>query len=400
MKRLSKTLWYGSEVDKAGNPVLPNYTSDPNNLNGLHKGEVYLHLGDKVTIWSVSRDNRVVPITSANDIDLTPYLLKDIWDSVWEIRTNTNGVDYLFGKLPIVTQYGVTTFADDGDLNIKDIYDGLPIDQQTLIRDDNGVFKVNISNLGGFSQEQLEIYLQENEYATLGDIDNRIDELVNGAPAAFDTLKEIADVLEGNVDSIGDILTTLGTKADKTTKITAGSGLSGGGTLASDRTLSLALSGVSAGTYKSVTVDTYGRVTSGTNPTTLAGYGITDAYTKTSVDELLKKYVTLSSKQTITGEKDFTGGLKVNGCPIVYDSINKYWKFEGDLLVTGGVTSFASNSAFTPSTIMDGVNVDNKTIIKNQNGALEVIATGGGSSIKTVSSLPSNPEPNTLYILI
>ena len=31
------------------------------------------------------------------------------------------------------------------------------------------------------------------------------------------------------------------------------------------------------GTFKSVTVDTYGRVTSGTNPTTLAGYGITDA---------------------------------------------------------------------------------------------------------------------------
>ncbi len=37
-------------------------------------------------------------------------------------------------------------------------------------------------------------------------------------------------------------------------------------------------SGVSStGTFKSVTVDTYGRVTDGTNPTTLAGYGITDA---------------------------------------------------------------------------------------------------------------------------
>ena len=31
------------------------------------------------------------------------------------------------------------------------------------------------------------------------------------------------------------------------------------------------------GTYRSVTVDTYGRVTAGTNPTTLNGYGITDA---------------------------------------------------------------------------------------------------------------------------
>lgn len=32
-----------------------------------------------------------------------------------------------------------------------------------------------------------------------------------------------------------------------------------------------------AGTYKSVTTDAYGRVTAGTNPTTLAGFGITDA---------------------------------------------------------------------------------------------------------------------------
>ena len=42
-------------------------------------------------------------------------------------------------------------------------------------------------------------------------------------------------------------------------------------------TATLANSGVTAGTYKSVTVDAKGRVTAGTNPTTLSGYGITDA---------------------------------------------------------------------------------------------------------------------------
>ena len=36
-------------------------------------------------------------------------------------------------------------------------------------------------------------------------------------------------------------------------------------------------SGITVGTYKSVTVDDKGHVTAGTNPTTLAGYGITDA---------------------------------------------------------------------------------------------------------------------------
>ncbi len=100
-------------------------------------------------------------------------------------------------------------------------------------------------------------------YATKGELDDRIDELVNGAPAAFDTLKEIADVLQGNVDSIGDIITTLGTKADKAVKITAGAGLTGGGDLSANRTLGLAAVGT-AGTYTKVTTDAYGRVTAGT----------------------------------------------------------------------------------------------------------------------------------------
>jgi phage-related tail fiber protein len=52
------------------------------------------------------------------------------------------------------------------------------------------------------------------------------------------------------------------------------------GTLSADR---LVASGVGAGTYKSVTVDDKGRVTAGTNPTTLAGYGITDADTSAQV---------------------------------------------------------------------------------------------------------------------
>jgi phage-related tail fiber protein len=46
--------------------------------------------------------------------------------------------------------------------------------------------------------------------------------------------------------------------------------------------LSLANSGVTAGTYRSVTVTAKGIVTGGTNPTTLAGYGITDAHPLTS----------------------------------------------------------------------------------------------------------------------
>lgn len=44
-------------------------------------------------------------------------------------------------------------------------------------------------------------------------------------------------------------------------------------------------SGVEAGTYRSVTVDEQGHVTDGTNPTTLQGYGITDAAEKDHTHE-------------------------------------------------------------------------------------------------------------------
>jgi phage-related tail fiber protein len=50
--------------------------------------------------------------------------------------------------------------------------------------------------------------------------------------------------------------------------------------------IDLAATGVTPGTYKSVTIDLYGRATGGTNPTTLSGYGITDAYTKTEIDSI------------------------------------------------------------------------------------------------------------------
>jgi hypothetical protein len=59
--------------------------------------------------------------------------------------------------------------------------------------------------------------------------------------------------------------------------------------------IDLATTGVTASTYKSVTVDTFGRITAGTNPTTISGYGITDAYTKTEVD------TSLSGKLSTTG---------------------------------------------------------------------------------------------------
>ncbi len=61
---------------------------------------------------------------------------------------------------------------------------------------------------------------------------------------------------------------------------TAGTGIAVTGTAGEGWSPTIALTNVgTAGTYKSVTTDAQGRVTAGTNPTTLSGYGITDAAT-------------------------------------------------------------------------------------------------------------------------
>ena len=53
------------------------------------------------------------------------------------------------------------------------------------------------------------------EYATKNFVETQISNLINGAPEAYDTLKEIADILAGNVNNINDILVAISKKASK-----------------------------------------------------------------------------------------------------------------------------------------------------------------------------------------
>lgn len=300
------------------------------------------------------------PIYNYSEIEDTPNLdifaTTDDLDNYVTIRTNqivsgiknfTNGIqiggldvyqnqdDVIYIDANLVVRGGVTMYAD-GTADVESIYDGLPIDWNTLIRDSNGVLMVNpdIDLGGGFDESELDDYLTTNEYAKLtdipsldgyateswvlgkgyatpSDIDTRINALINGAPSTLDTLKEIADVLQENVNSIGDIITTLGTKADKAT--------------------------------------------------TLSGYGITDAYTKTDVNDLLKGYVTIAGTEDITGLHDFVNGLKVDGIKL-YKSQDDVIYIDGNLAVRGAVTMYADDGSVNVGTIYDGLPIDGTTI--------------------------------------
>lgn len=103
-----------------------------------------------------------------------------------------------------------------------------------------------------------------------------------------------------------------------------GAGVALSGTLTSrlynsgNVTIALGSSGASAGTYRSVTVDVYGRVTAGTNPNTLVGYGLdTTVYTKAQVDALIGGAGTLGGSGTTGYIAKFTAATTLGNSPIL-----------------------------------------------------------------------------------
>lgn len=82
-------------------------------------------------------------------------------------------------------------------------------------------------------------------------------------------------------------------------------------------------SGVTAGTYKSVTVNAQGHITSGSNPTTLAGYGITDADAKGAADTALANAKTYADNAVAKVKNDL-----LNGAGAAYDTLKEL----GDLI--------------------------------------------------------------------
>lgn len=71
--------------------------------------------------------------------------------------------------------------------------------------------------------------------------------IVDGSPSTLDTLNELAAALGDDPNFATTVSTNIGLKADKTTTVSAGTGLTGGGDLSANRTLSVSY-GTAAGT--------------------------------------------------------------------------------------------------------------------------------------------------------
>ena len=214
-----------------------------------------------------------------------------------------------------------------------------------------------------------ETFARQQDFGTLNNtvtqLSNKLNNFLEGSDAdnIINKWKELEAFLDGLTES-DNLAELLALKADKTITISAGTGLTGGGNLSANRTLSLATTGVKAGTYTKVTVDTYGRVTVGNNPTTLAGYGITDA-------------VTLTTNQTISGQKTFTKNILMNsGIGLSYGGNIVFRNTAGNTVIS----SYGSEGMiyFRPN----GDTSDNGVIQINKQGHLNGVSAGftGGVS--------------------
>lgn len=303
-----------------------------------------------------SNSNGVTP-------DLSIYLLKEIWERNIEERTDESGNEYLYIRKPLAIGGGATMYASNGVV-VPSIFDGLPLDNTTIRKNpETGLIEViggtgtsfdenaMWSALSGSSDNQinkshlttaLDGYATQNwvieNYATkseLSAVSNKLNDFLEGSDT--DTIinkwKELEAFLSGmaETDNLAEILET---KADRS-----------------------------------------------------------------YVDST---FVTLATKQTITGEKTFssvlnTVAIKASGeittpslaasnyVTIAGIKLRKLedgaLMLEGNLALTGGLTTYASDGVSFPS-IYDGLPIDNDTIYWQEVEGSKVLKAkeGSGSS--------------------
>lgn len=327
-------------------------------LASFGNGEINLrpngHNNTEGAVWINKKGNVQAPSVSTNTITIgDAQLVYDSKNKALRVKHRTDGNTVGFYSDGWITALGVQTGgAGGGSGVIKTVYsfanltDGTTFSDSDLnntfnaytvkeiwkmAKEGGGIKNIPQSGSGNAITDMTlssdgktitavfgETFARQQD---LGTLNNTVTQLSN-------KLNNFLEGLTGN-DTLTELLAL---KADKTITISAGTGLTGGGNLSANRTLSLATTGVKAGTYTKVTVDTYGRVTVGDNPTTLAGYGITDAYTKTEADG---KYVTIATPQTITGQKTFTKNIAMNsGIGLSYSGNTVFRNTSGNTVIS------------------------------------------------------------------
>ena len=134
-----KILWYGSETDDEGNPIIPKISpSFEKRLEGLNEGEIYIHNDDnKPSIYIRTNKDRVVAISGgANIEELSKYFLrKDKEDTANGLITFLKGL--LIGKngsgITVLENGMSQAVVDYLYVKVKAVFDELEVKKKTYV---------------------------------------------------------------------------------------------------------------------------------------------------------------------------------------------------------------------------------------------------------------------------
>jgi len=205
--------------------------------------------------------------------------------------------------------------------------------------------------------ETISLDVDTSTIATRSYVDTEVANLVDSSPSTLDTLNELAAALGDDPNFATTVANDIGEKADKTIDINAGSGLTGGGDLSSNRTISHAdtssVSDVSASSntfVDAVTFDTFGHVQ------TISTSSVTPPNNAT---------ITINAGNDLSGGGSFTTDQSGNET-ITID--------HGNTSNLSGTYGSASNS-----TKIDNITVDS-------NGHVTSITTGATGDVTSVNA--------------
>lgn len=356
------------------------------------------------------------PSSPSASVELSLYLKKEVWDDAFELKETEDGVTYIFGKLPVLLQYGLTMYADPDNVGVPSLFDGIPIDNNTIYWEettnaDGSVARVlKAKGVGG-----------EGGSADFGNV------LESGTGNAFTSFSISEDgkeltLVKGETFAKQTDLNALSTKL---TDFLEGSDTDN--IINKWKELEAFLSGMSESSDLADILS--GKAE---KATTLSGYGITNAYTKTEVTNLLEDYLPLSGG-TVTGNLRLRTGSEYTS-PYLYfgDSDEVYLKevtdqyltihadkgivldsplttidgieikksadgvlyIDANLVVSGGITMYGTDGT-TSSSIWDGAPIASTSVkgiasfdsefFAVSNGKVTFIGETGGGGIESIT---------------
>lgn len=303
-----------------------------------------------------SNSNGVTP-------DLSIYLLKEIWERNIEERTDESGNEYLYIRKPLAIGGGATMYASDGT-SVPSIFDGLPLDNQTIWKNPT-TGKIEVIGGAGSSFDENAMWS-----ALSGSSDNQINK------------SHLTTALDGYATQ-NWVIENYATKSELSA-------------------VSNKLNDFLEGSDTDTIINKWKELEA-----FLSGMAETDNLAEILETKADKKYVdstfvTLATKQTITGEKTFssvlnTAAIKASGeittpslaasdyVTIAGIKLRKLedgaLMLEGNLALTGGLTTYASDGVSFAS-IYDGLPIDNDTIYWQEVEGSKVLKAkeGSGSS--------------------